>query len=174
MAFEDPSGAEQPRFRLRFSRSMVILMGAFLGLIAIIVAVVLLWPTLTGVGKQQVAQATPRPTTEVAVVTDVPAPTSAPEATAAPEATVLPEPTVPPATQAGSAVAPTAAPTEIPLPTRTAAAGLVTVVATSPPRGAGESPMPDTSSGIPWLIPVGVVLLIAVLWWRWRRARSTS
>jgi len=39
--------------------------------------------------------------------------------------------------------------------------------------GSGEN-LPTASTGLPWLIPLGAVLLIAVSWWRWRRQQTAA
>jgi LPXTG-motif cell wall-anchored protein len=55
-------------------------------------------------------------------------------------------------------------------PTNMAIGG--TTTGTNPLGTGGGETLPTTDSGLPWLIPVGVVLLLAVAWWRWRRARA--
>lgn len=163
-------------FRLRFSRPMLIVIGA-LGLL--VVAVIVLSITVfRGGGRrpsqvpspiaavtetpEAVAKAEPYPTATVALATPTPAPTQVPVA-----------PTAPPApTAAPSPEAPSPVPTMVPPPTRPE----VAVVPTTTPLPAGGQ-LPATSGGSPWLLPLGaafVILLAAVLWWRWRRARAAG
>ena len=156
------------RFRLKLSRPMIILIGLLIVIVIAIVAVALLLPPAgppPAEEPQAMADNTPVPTETLPVVTEEPVPTIGGEPTA-------PPPTAVPATPKQVVVVPTAVATPVPAPTRGGAVGGVppTTMAT----GGGEQGLPETSSGLPWLIPVGVVLLIAVIWWRLRRARSSG
>jgi hypothetical protein len=167
---------------LKFSRSMLILVGSILGLIALIVVlIVVVLPRLRGSGERTAEQPTPVATsTTIEVVggngTPVGEPTSAsptdvaeaPSSTAEAKADPTPTkaPTQPPA-------AATAAPTLIePGDGATAVAAGPTL--TPLPGGGGGEELPHASGGLPWIVPVGVILLIVVVWWRLRRARATG
>ncbi len=173
---EETSG--KPRFRFRLSRPMMIVIGVLLVLVVIVVVLVIILNSSPAAPPAQVAdKAAPETVPVLPLVTTAPTGTAgmsltvAPSATAVPPAatalpTAVPPTAAPPATQQVAVVP--AGPTEIPAATpRTTVGGAGTTQGVG-----GEQPMPETSSGWPWLIPVGVVLVVAVLWWRWRRAHA--
>jgi len=167
MAQETPG---KPKFRLKLSRPMIIIVGVFVVLVVASIVLVLVLSSAGAPSSQQAAGkvgataqpalpvVTPVSTATVGVSETVPA--------TAPAVTAPPTP-VPP-TQQVAAVS-TSGPTMRPAPTQAPAGNPSTTRGTG-----GEQPMPDTASGLPWLIPVGVVLVVAVLWWRWRRAHASD
>ncbi|MGC8873599.1 MAG: hypothetical protein ACP5SI_04010 [Chloroflexia bacterium] len=162
--------------RIRFSRPMLIVAGVLVLLVVVVVFLSLSIlrrggrapahvpsPVVAATETPEVqAKAEPYPTATVALPTQTPMPTQL-----AVQPTLPPVPTVPPALSA-----PTAVPTMVPPPTRPE----VAVVPTTTPLPAGGQ-LPATSGGSPWLLPLGVAFLVlvgAVAWWRWRRARATG
>ncbi len=162
--------------RIRFSRPMIIVIGA-LGLLVVAVVVLSLGVFRGGrKGPAQspspiaaapetpeaVAKAEPYPTATVTLPTATPVPTQVPV-----QPTAVPVPTPAPTLEVFTPV-----PTMVPPPTRPE----VAIVPTTTPLPAGGQ-LPATSGGSPWLLVLGgafVILLAAVLWWRWRRARAAG
>lgn len=160
------SGA--PKFHL--TRRMIIALAIFgVLLVAVIILAVVLSVTSNQAKQRAQMAAAPTATMAVAEAPLSPAPDTAPPAPTVQGAEATPVPILP--TQ-GVAMAPTAMATAIPAPTAQAGGGGVTA-ATTPAAGGGETAaLPAGSSGLPYLIPVGAVLLAAIVWWRWRRARA--
>lgn len=159
--------------KLKLTRSTMILIGVLAVLLVVVVslAIYFIFFNNPGRGAQTAARPTAAPTSSLEVGegagTAVPAtvPPAGPDATNAP---------VPPTASGGGValVAPVATP--IPAPTGQAGGGVVAQV-TPVPQGGGETTqLPGGSSGLPWLIPLGVLMLAAVAWWRWRRSRAQS
>ena len=169
-------GSGAPKFK--WTRPMVIVAGVFGFLLVALIAL----GVFLLVNNAQSNKTAAKPTL-VATATIKVAEVQRTEPTLAGQATALPQSatkaaapaTVPPAT-GGGAVLPTAMQTPIPPPTaqttaQTGGGGINTQG--TPPAGGGETQqLPGGSSGLTWLIPVGIVLLVAVVWWRWRRSRA--
>ncbi len=170
------SGA--PKFQL--TRRMIIVLAVFgVLLVAIIILAVVLAVNANQANKRAgVAAALPTATMSVAEVTLPSAPDTAPPGHTAGLAEVTSVP-IPPTQRV--AVVPTAAATAVPAPTVQEGGGVVApppgggvgTASTTPAAGGGETAaLPASSSGLPYLIPVGALLLAAIVWWRWRRARA--
>lgn len=168
-----PGGEGRPRFQFKPSRNMLILIGV---LVLLIIAVVVLYFVLQGTagGGGQVAQGTT--TARGVAAAQVTSPPGAPSAV---PATRPGAPTSLPATQAPAPpevpARVTAVPTPVPLPPQ-GGRGVAEVSPTTAGVGGGEQALPHTASGISvwWIVPVGVLLLAVVAWWRWRRSRPTD
>jgi len=163
MALRGSSG----RFKLKLSRPLLIIMGALVLLLLIIV--VLSFTVLKKGGQPTGSKAAgvgpaggkAEPTAIAAASTPYPGATEI--ATAIPVQPTAPQPAAQPTSPQSAEKTP------IPPPTRVVAAA----PSVTPLPSGGQ--LPGTSGGgLFWLIPVGVLLLIAVLWWRWRRARATG
>lgn len=167
---------------IKLSRPMLILIGSLAGLLvlALIVAFVVLPAIQRGRDRTPVAQASP--TADVAetlpVVDDGRTPTAKTVSTVVAQETAVIQETVPPVEPTERSQQPTPVPTLVVVADRTPSPGATvggTVAAGGPtdtPLPKGGEQLPDTSTGLPWLIPLGAVLLAAILWWRWRRARQ--
>ena len=161
MALRGSSGGEgKPRFQFKPSRNMLIILGVFVLLIVVIVVLALVLPRGGG-GGAPVAEKTAEPKAVSPQATSLPgAPTAIPPT----------QPAAVPPTQVVQALV-TPVPTPVPVPTQARPGGVEPTVAGV---GGGEQALPATASGLgTWLviIPVGVVLLGVVAWWRWRRSR---
>ncbi len=153
---------------VKFSRPMLIAVGSVLGLLILVVVLALV--VLPRLGRKQgPAEVSPTAAPTLAVVAEgSPSPTAEAKAEPSPTPmageTTAPAPTTRPPVQATATPAPTLIQ---PSPAGTAVAGGPT--ATPLPAGGGEGELPHASGSVPWLIPLGVVVLIIVGWWRWRR-----
>jgi hypothetical protein len=159
--------------KLKLTRPVMILIGVLAVLLVGVVILVIVLSSGAGRGTQTAAKSpTAAASTSPLKVVEGPGTAVPPTALpAAPDATNAP---VPPTAPGGGMSLVTPVATPIPAPTGQAGGGVVSQV-TPVPQGGGEpSQLPGGSSGLPWLIPVGVLLLVAVAWWRWRRSRAQS
>jgi cytoskeletal protein RodZ len=180
MALRRSPGSGKPQFRLS-QRNVLIAAGFIVGLLVLVAVLYFFVIQPSGqtdqtAGKSQgtaAAANTSSAATKDALAKAEWSPTPEKAVSEPPQATVVAQATeaLPTATR-GIAVQPqpTAASTLIPAP-----AGTAVVTGMSPTAlGAGGGELPASSSGLPWLLPVAVLLLATTVWWRWRRAHATS
>jgi hypothetical protein len=173
-------GSGRPQLKLT-RRNILIAAGFFVGLVVLIV--VLYFTVLQPSGRKGrttaekdatavAAKGSPVSTRDVASKPE-PSPAGVGDATQPPKSTAVAQVTqdAPAATRGIAAQPqPTAADTLIPAP-----AGTAVVTGASPtPLATGGGELPASSSGLPWMIPIGALLLVVAAWWRWRRAQATS
>lgn len=175
--------------KLNLSRPMLMIIGAiFVLLIIIVVVAVVVLPNLNKDRPAPEAQATAEPTDVVQVPTSGPVGIE-PTQQAIEESTAVADSGTEPATvpETQPAVAEGSGEPKYPAPTQSTDSATTEGASTeaSPEEsslgggtGSGESQpqenLPETSSGLPWLIPVGAVLLAVVAWWRWHRVRAAG
>jgi hypothetical protein len=163
--------------KLKLTRPVIIMMAVLGGLLVIVIVLAILLSS--NVFGAKTANTVPAPTAtikvaEVEATEAVPSVVPSAVPPTAPPAAVTRVPTsAPPPTSGTDVVSPAATEAPIPAPTVGEPGGQTVQQATPGGEGGGEiSELPGGSSGLPWLIPLGAVLLAAVAWWRWRRARS--